>query len=259
MPQNLSNSLNDRHFLRVFLSFQHLGKLLEFPNQPVSVFGTSGLNTSVLHAAGMTPSQLAGLTVSVRLEALDAQYKPYQVSAVILQERSERGESAGLRFEFTEEERNRIVKEISEKGFSPSDTVRKYPRLPVKTEISTFPLLVQVTPQDFLIADETYPISMALVNLSPNGALLSSENALSKKLDPGQRFRLTLEPRGWFTSKIEVTALLCRVTDDWRKETQSTLRYFGMKFVKIDDQNRDRFLTLWRELLIQKSDESTER
>lgn len=245
-PKNLPTNLNDRHFLRVFLSFQYQGKLLEFPNQPVSVFGASGLNASILKAAGVTPDQMAGITVSVRLETTQV----YQGTAVILHERSERGESAGLRFDFTDEDRKKILKEISEKGFSPSDTVRKYPRLPVKVDISTFPLLVQVIPQDFLIADEIFPISMALVNLSPNGALLSSENALSKKLNPGQRFRLTLEPRGWFTSKIEVTALLCRVTDDWRKETQSTLRYFGMKFVKIDDRNRELFLTLWRELLL---------
>ncbi len=172
----------------------------------------------------------------------------FETPATILREFTLFAEYFGLRFHLSGEQRSALEQAILAEGFLPTEHVRKYPRIPVMSAISTFPLRVTAVPAGQQNLFEA-PLVFDVKNLSPNGVLLSTESQIALVLAPGQRLNLTLEPRGSFPLQVQVEGLICRVTDDLDPESRNLTRYLGIKFTRVDEVNRAVFLDLLKDIL----------
>ena len=220
--------------------------VLEFLYQLISIYGVSGLPANPL------TKPFFGQKVFLTLEVPSA--KPpliFKTQAKVLREQTITSEHMSLKFELDANQKAQLLGHISKKGFYPTAYVRKYPRIPSSSVIQTFPLRAIIKP-----LDQTRPIGpkqliMDVINLSPNGILLSTDSQIALDLAPGQRLGLELEPRGWFPVSVHVEGLICRVTDDLMSETGNLSRQFGIKFTKVDAINRAAFLDLLKDILEQ--------
>jgi hypothetical protein len=177
--------------------------------------------------------------------------EPLHTQAVIIREYSIAGEQMGLKFHMSPENRALLAELIRKNGFYPTDHMRKYPRLPATSSISTFPLraLVQTHKLEGEATNDQPPIIFDVGNLSPNGILLATESQLSLSIVPNQRLQMILEPRGSFPHQVKVQGLVCRITDSTHFETGNLTRYLGIKFTKVDEMNRAAFLDLLKDIL----------
>ncbi|MBL7714711.1 MAG: PilZ domain-containing protein [Bdellovibrionales bacterium] len=235
-------------FIKGHLRFQLDGQWLEFVHQPISVYGVTGLQWGKLSGAQHFGKRI---TAQVRIPQAPKDPLQFDCPAVITREVGLHSESLGLHFFLEARIKNLLDSLISLKGFYPTDYVRKYPRIPSSHVIQTFPLRAIVTART--TANSNIPADTQMVfevaNLSPNGALLMTENQNSLGLAPGSKIRITLEPRGWFSKSVTVEALVCRTTDEIQPQTQNFIRYLGVKFSRIDGSNRAIFLELLKDIL----------
>lgn len=233
-------------FIKGHLRFQLDGQWMEFVHQPISVYGVTGLQWGSLSGA-----QHFGKKVECQVKIPHTTPLQFECPAVITREVGLHSESLGLHFFLEARVRNLLDSLISLKGFYPTDYVRKYPRIPSSHVIQTFPLRAIVTART--TANSKIPADTQMVcevaNLSPNGALLMTENQNSLQLHPGSKLKMTLEPRGWFSKTVMMEALVCRTTDEIQPQTQNFIRYLGVKFSKIDGPNRSVFLELLKDIL----------
>ena len=88
-----------------------------------------------------------------------------------------------------------------------------------------------------------------VANLSPSGILLSSENSMASKIQPGQRVKMIIEPRGYFPIQIHMEGLVCRISEDMAVESGNVVRSFGIKFLRVNEADRIAFLELLKDIL----------
>jgi hypothetical protein len=227
------------------------GHTLEFIHQAVSTFGVTGLPWTPLD-----PIRHFGKEVTVQAR-IPSQPTPLAFScpARVLREKTQYAEYMGLRFNLPADIKNQLDALIKKSGFYPTDYVRKYPRIPSEEHIQTFPLRAMGIPnQDDLSrrkrpTSSGDPILFDVGNLSPNGVLISTENQSAIDLIPGDRIDLMLEPRGWFPNKVELEGTICRIGDELVPATGNLRRYFGIKFTRVDQANRQVFLELLKDIL----------
>ena len=235
-------------FIKGHLSFVQQGQRFEFVHQNISTYGVSGLPWGPLDKDASF-----GKRVEVDVRVTGDPLLAFRTQALITRERSQGAEQMGLRFVLVREIEVRLEQRINEKGFSPTDYVRKYPRIPSNEMIQTFPLRAllrplaktatnKVTANSILIAD--------VVNLSPNGALMRSQSQASMSILPGERFMITLEPRGWFPHQIEVQALACRVAEEIDPVSGNLTRLFGLKFTRVEGNHSQLYIDLLKDILI---------
>jgi hypothetical protein len=215
------------------------GRNLEFRGQNISVFGVTGLAWSSLSAQADF-GKVARIVLRVTGGELPLEL---QGSARIMREYTAVGEHMGLRFDFTPDQARQLADRIAVSGFYPTDHLRKYPRIPSAARIPTFPLRAMCR------SETGWSGIFDIGNLSPNGLLVYTENQAATELAPGQRLELTLEPRGWFPVPIKVEGLICRVVDDINRVSGNLIRYFGVKFTRVDEVNRMAFLDLLKDIL----------
>jgi hypothetical protein len=144
-----------------------------------------------------------------------------------------------------------MAEQIRRNGFYPTDHMRKYPRIPATSAISTFPLRALVVQQKLEgeLVNDNQPIVYDVGKLSPNGVLLATENQIALSIIPNQRLEMTLEPRGSFPHQVKVQGMVCRITDSPSFETGNLVRFLGIKFTRVDDLNRAAFLDLLKDIL----------
>jgi len=216
--------------------------ILSFQRKNISLFGVTSLDWGDLD-----PQTFFGLDCVARVKTVSPTSIQFETRARIIREFAIGSAQMGLRFILGAENREALSHQIRVHGFHPTDHVRKYPRIPSMSSIRTFPLRALVR-LDEKISDGSEMI-FEVGNLSPNGMLLSSENSLSLALEPGSRIHIQLEPRGPFPAQILVHGLVCRITDSIVPDTGNMIRYFGIKFTKVDDLNRAAFLDLLKDIL----------
>lgn len=214
---------------------------LEFVHQNVSAFGVTGLPWGDLD-----PQEYFGARVSAQITLLAAGGMRFHTQATILRESTAVAEHFGLKFIPDAELKHQLAEFVSKNGVYPTEYLRKYPRIPAAREITTFPVHASVRREG-----KMQSFALDIRNLSPNGMLLSTENAMALRITPGERLDLTLDPRGWFPFQITLQVLVCRVTDEKLPETHNTLRYLGLRILRIDEPHRTAFLDLLRDILVQ--------
>lgn len=238
-------------FVRGHVAFTVDGEQLEFIHQNISVHGVPGLPWGKL-----SPRLHHGKVVSIQLRILtnstgaDTGLIQQLIQGTITREKSLQSEHMGLRFILTETQATTLGQLIRSHGYVPTDYVRKYPRIPANSKIQTFPLRALVLPalgSGHPLGDT--PMVFDLGDLSPNGLLLYTENSVAATLKPGDRIDITLEPRGWFPTSVQLEGLICRVTEEIDPSSKNVTRLFGIKVSRVDDPNKILFLDLLKGIL----------
>lgn len=215
---------------------------LSFTHKNISAFGISGLSWSTL-----SPQKYFGTVVLADVELSSPEPYFFATQAILLREQTPYAEYMGLKFTLTSEERNHVSGLIKNYGFYPTEYARKYPRIPYSAKIQTFPY--QIISQSVDKDMETPPLVFNIQNLSIGGVLVSCENPFGFSIQPGQRFILSFQPRGDFSVHISVQGMICRVMEDVDPVSGNIIRLFGIKFTKVDEENRVAFLELLKDIL----------
>lgn len=175
-----------------------------------------------------------------------------RVRGIIIREITQRTRLMGIRFELTPEQKARLAELIAKHGNVNRPYGRKYPRIPVSPEIETYPMRATIT-GDF--SDVTsaqrprHPIVFDIVDFSPSGALLSTENQLSLGLVPNKTMEAVLQPRGWFLTQIKLAGVICRSLDIFMPHSPNLIRQIGVRFSEIEEASRAPFLSLLKDIL----------
>jgi len=237
----------------VFIKGDILFKLeqfeLAFKNQDISAQGVSGLTWPPLD-----PIRDFGKSAQVEVKIHKPQGYSFRVSASILAESTQNSRYMALKFNLSEDENRNFTSFIQKFGNFPTAYIRKYPRIHYSSQLQSFPVRALGTLLNKLPSEET-PSDPAIIfdveNLSPNGALICTENSNALSIIPGDHLHLTLEPRGWFTTPIQVQCLVCRTTDELVRQSINISRHFGVKFERISPADKEAFLLLLKHILEQ--------
>jgi hypothetical protein len=219
----------------------------EFLQQHISQYGVNGLPWGELKA-----SDHFGARIQCQVEINQTQTPAFAAAAHIVREYTATTETMGIRFDLPPAELKAVTDLIAKHGYTPTEFVRKYPRIPSNSIIQTYPTHALVSPDSsatLVLNDQS--LVFDVVNLSPNGALLSTENQMALMMQPGERITLTLQPRGWFPTQVKMQAQICRVVDEVAQESGNLVRYMGVKFGKMDELNKTAFLDLLKDILEQ--------
>ena len=154
-----------------------------------------------------------------------------------------------LRFLLAPEHSRDLTEMIEKSGFYPTEYERKYPRIPQMPHIQTYPMRVVSTPTETKGANERLPIIFDVRNLSLGGILLSTENRNSDLMDVGDFINIFVEPRGDFSIPIAVQGKICWIMDEKNIPNENLVRYMGVKFTYLDEENRAGFLDLIKDIL----------
>jgi hypothetical protein len=155
----------------------------------------------------------------------------------------------GIKFHLAPAQKKALDEIIQRDGYTPTTYLRKYPRIPSDQTIQTFPLKAYILP---VVSKGKFgdPMIAEVGNISPSGALLSSDSSHAIEINPTNMVRVIFEPRGWFPHKVMLDAQVCRISDEMSPQEGGNLRrYFGLKFARIDDDNKRNFLDLMKDIL----------
>jgi hypothetical protein len=220
---------------------------LKFNNKSISTYGATGLSWSPLDS-----QRHFGVRIMTDVTLNIPDPVQFTCESIIVREQSLSAEHMGIKFILTEKQQAELDALIGKYGYYPTEYIRKYPRIPTSPRIQTYPL--QVIAQGIFKDLETPPIVMNIQNLSLGGLLGSSENPFTFSILPGQKLDLHFQPRGDFSIQITVQGTVCRVMEDIDPFSSNVLRMFGIKFSKVDEQNRASFLELLRDILTRMKD-----
>lgn len=238
------NSLLSPIFVKADLEFSVDQFTLEFTNRNISAYGAYALPWEPLNAR-----KHFGRNVKLKIRIQQPIQTEIQCDATILWEQSVYGELMGLKFLMSDDSRRALSQTIREHGFYPTEYIRKYPRIPFSDKIPTFPMTVLGSPVEADPKSPKSPIVFSIRNLSLNGILLSTENPFALSIRPGHNLDMTIEPRGDFMVRIRVQGMVCRVLDESASGNGNLVRHFGVKFVRVDQENRTAFAELLKDIL----------
>lgn len=237
--------------VRGHLTLEIEGLILEYSHQSISSFGVAGLPWAPLH-----PNTHYGRVAraSIVIPGATASSEPirFRVDAIILKECTVYNEMMAIKFNFPPEDpgRERLQRALRTMGRLPTEHIRKYPRIPSQDAIQTFPLRAVLSPDpDAVRPGPKDSVVFEVENLSPNGVLVATENALSLHYKPADRVSILLEPRGWFPMAVRMDGMICRTLDDVSLASGNQIRRLGIKFSRMDEVNRTAFMGLLKDVL----------
>jgi len=217
---------------------------IQYRNKDVSIYGVNELVWRPLDPIedfGKAAEARIRLPDHVVISTLVSLVKETTLTATLL----------GLQFHLNLENESNLRKVIEKYGKIPPYQNRKYPRIPSSAVLSTFPLHCIVSPIGFTLERENPSYVFNVDNISPNGILISSENALVSLLRPGQRLMITLEPRGWFPFQVKLQGLICRIFESMNQKQGNHHFKFGIRISDIQPQEKQNFLSLLKDILHQ--------
>lgn len=235
-------------FLKGHLYFTVDQHALEFIHQPISPWGVGGLPWSPLD-----PELYNGKIVTLTLKIPSLGPKNIITPAMILRERTATTDSMCIKFMLDTHHLSLLRSEIQKYGSIPSNYARKYPRIPLNDWISTFPKTVRIKSTFFSGTVPDGQLDFQVLNLSPNGALVSSSHAAARFLKPGTRVELSFPPYGHFPATVEVGGMVRRTMDEFSSEpgNSTIIRHLGIQFTRISEVDKAVFLELLKEILTQ--------
>lgn len=225
-------------FVKANFSFTYDGKTHDYINQYISSHGLSGIRWPFCD-----PRTLVGQPTLVNIELLWGERKKLRTRGVFTAERGKDTTYLGVRFLLDEGTKNEVENAIMEAGTVPTSHIRKYPRIPAQAMISTMPLTAIMTYNG-------EAMSTQVANISPNGVLLYTENPKASFMDPGQRVKVQLEPRGEFFIAVGFEALVCRILEERDTSSRNVERYLGLHVTRFEPGHKESFLALLQDILL---------
>ncbi len=225
-------------YVRANFSFTLEGKNFTYVNQNISSFGITGLKWTLFD-----PRLALGREVKVSVEILAGERPKIEISGTLTSEKTAEAAYLGIKFKHTPTTESVLKRLIGAHGFIPASHVRKYPRIPEEIGIPTMPSRAILSNQGELIVLE-------IVNISPTGLLLRTENPRSTLIEPSQRLRGQIEPRGDFFMAINFEALVSRVTETTDENAGNTVRFLGIRILNFERGHQEAYLALLRDILL---------
>ncbi len=238
----MTNAIYQPVFLKAHIAFTVDKHMLNFTEKSITPFGTHSLPWNPL-----SPKKHFGRKTIVNLRVLVSEPVNIQTPARITREHSFYGEQMGLRFEMDPEQRKILDGFVKHEGHHPGDYSRKYPRIPTTPDVPSFPMRVLGVLQER--QENMIPLIFDVGNISIGGILLKTENPYSLSIQLGHQLDLYLEPRGDLPLQISMQGQVCRIMEDLSTETGNLVRYFGVKFTRISEENRAAYLELLKDVL----------
>lgn len=233
-------------FIRGNLEFDLKPHHIVLAKKNISTFGSTGLPWKPLH-----PETHFGLPIMLHVETDTPEHFKFKTRAHILRETTLTARYMGLRFLLDEITRKKLSVLVDRHGHSPGDYVRKYPRIPSQRTIYTFPTKATIISPQRIVMD--------VLDLSPTGILLSTDNQSAQDLRPGKQIDFILEPRGWFPTAVRLDGYICRVTDDLDADNGNVIRRIGIQLGQPDRKNKTAFLDLLKSILLKIQEDSKEK
>lgn len=241
--------MNAPVLIKGHISLEREQTRLEFVHRELSPFGVLGLPWPPLN-----PTHDFGKRVQVHVRALGPDRTlAFRTDAIIIREKTARASHMGLQFILSEQNRKNLSDFILKNGFYPKSYTRKYPRIPSQEQLRNFPLHASGMPlkKKGYVTEETerHPLLFDVKNISPGGILLSTENPNAAAIRPSTDLKLVLDPRGQFTSSIEIKSTVCRVQENFNLTNKNRVRLFGVKLTQISPKDKIAFHQLLKEII----------
>lgn len=231
------SSPSSTRFIRADLSFEIDGEKVELKGRPVSAYGATALPWGKLN-----PQDHFGMPLLCNVKVLAKKPFKFQTRAHLIREVTPSQKLMGVRFHLAPHQRAALDKCLSNEGSVSSEFNRKFPRIPASADLETFPLRAMLL--------KPIPLILDVLDLSPNGIMVSTENMISRKLEPRSKVILSMEPRGWFPSPVRVEGQVMRITDDLYPGIGNLIRFVGIRFTRFDTANHQAFIDLMKTIVI---------
>lgn len=225
-------------FIKANIRFKLFDREYTFTGQPISSFGISGLRWTAFD-----PVEQVGQNVVVRCELLNQDRFKFITTGTVIAESTTEAQYLGIRIHPAAADAKKLAAIIAEEGYYPTEYVRKYPRIPATGRLKDMPLrcLMQAEGEDLIVFD--------LVNLSPNGILLHTENPNAGFLVAGNRIQARAEPRGTLFQAFSFEGVICRVMQERNAESGNVDYYLGIRFTRLAESDKENFLEVLRAVL----------
>lgn len=222
------------------------GRDYAFLNQPLSIHGIAGIRWP-----HFDPTTHVGEPIKLNAQVLCKQPYTLDMGGHITVEEafSEQTKKStfflGVHIEMRVEDREKLSKTIAAEGFVPDSYTRKFPRIPASSENPDMPLRALAR------SPTGVAISFEILNLSPGGILLCSDNPNAAGFAPGMDIHVEVEPRRLSLDPFKFDGLICRRTTDRIGVKGNVLRrLFGIRFTKISKEHKQVFLDTLRTVLL---------
>jgi len=232
-------------FIKGDIHYTLLGESFDYKDKNISLYGVGGLSWGKLN-----PEKHFGLELMVLVTIGGENPTVFRTSASITSERTDKSAFMGLKFNLGPAQTLKLRQVIEKGGLPPSTYMRKYPRLPAYEWVGTFPIRARIFARSKIKGGKSIEAVMDVINISPNGILIFTENPVVKGLYPGDPIQLTLEPRGKFKLNVDVKGKICRTFDEKNLNNGNIKRQFGIQFVAMDKRNRIIFLEWLKDILL---------
>ena len=237
--------MSKRVFIRGDLSFTINGQTLIYRRKNISLQGADGMSWGPL-----SPEHHFGVPILVSVKISETTTFSFKTPAYLVRELTGAQVLMGIRFHLDSSNELQLAQAIAKGGHAVTKNNRLYPRIPSDEKIQTFPMHAVVYLKGLKKSGVPFPVVMNILDLSPHGALFTTENQNSFSITPGEKLDVLLEPRGWFPMPIRIQAQARRITDELHPKTGNPFREIGFQFMHIDTINRAAFSDLLKDILI---------
>lgn len=196
----------------------------------------------------LSPNQHLGLKTQVTLTIKDTETTNLVVEGQLQREADLSQDCLNIKFYWTPEKLN-VYKDLEKKiGQEPKRRQRKLPRIEGNDKLKYFPKNVFLYKSSADAGEFNtlggIPIISDLRDISPHGALVTTENQISFKIEIGEEVILVIEPRGAYNHQVRIRAQIVRTIDEFARENGNRIRKLGMKFLKIHPLDLQHFKQL---------------
>ena len=195
----------------------------------------------------LSPDQHLGLKTQVTLTIKDAETSNLVVEGQISREVDLSQDCLNIKFNWTQE-KLKTYKDLEKKlGHESQQKQRKLPRIPGNDKLKYFPkniFLYKSSADAGEFNTLGTPIISDVRDISPHGALVTTENQISFKIEVGEEVVIVIEPRGTYNHQVRIHAQIVRTIDEFVKENGNRVRKLGMKFLKIHPLDLQHFKQL---------------
>lgn len=177
----------------------------------------------------------------------------FNIAGTVIVERNKDATSFGFKFSsIGSKDHELLIESLKKFGGQPKGYVRKYPRIPSTGQFQNMPVKATV------FFDDNDPCEMKICNVSLGGVLLACNNPISAFLEPTSKINvsLELEPHqspNKLRNSIKFSAEVIRIIEELG-ETYQVMRYFGVRFSRFDEQNKQLFLDTVKRVLLEIKD-----
>lgn len=227
-------------FIRAKASFKFNNDNFDVGEQLINVMGVPAFKWDKFE-----PIEVIGKKCEVTVTILSKNSFSFQCSAFFTCEETQNGRDLGLAFLTSPEDEKKLEAVIGAEGILP-DFVRKFPRIVFSEQCGIMPSRAILRQQ---IGNELVEISSDLIDISPSGIQVSTEDMRTSLVGPGEVYRVALQPRGNFAAPVFLTGEVKRITHQISPISGNAQRNLSMRISNMQPDQKKLFTDLLRQIV----------